>query len=134
MHIKFQISTLLESGPTPGFSRVSSKRHPWSLRGHCWFLRGVLAVFGIMVAPRIHQRSYISIFRSLPSLKVVQLLCVCRASSWSLRGCWWFLRGVLVVFDIMDAPRIHQATHKFLDLYPPRKWSNSCVLQSVFQL
>ena len=26
---------------------------------------------------------------------------------WSLGGCWWFLRGVLVVFDIMDVPRIH---------------------------
>ena len=34
-----------------------------------------------------------------------------RASSkchpWSLRGRWWFLRGVLVVFDIMNVPCIH---------------------------
>ena len=36
--INFQISTFLESGPTPGFSRVSSKCHPWSLRGRWWFL------------------------------------------------------------------------------------------------
>ena len=39
---------------------------------------------------------------------------VSRASSkchpWSLRGCWGFLRGVLVVFDIMNDPRIHQGS------------------------
>jgi hypothetical protein len=35
---------------------------------------GDLVVFDIMHAPRIHQGSYVSIFRSLPSWKVVKLL------------------------------------------------------------
>jgi hypothetical protein len=36
------------------------------------------------------------------------------------------LREVLVVFDIMDVPRIHQEdTYQFSDLYLPGKWSNS---------
>ena len=44
----------------------------WS---NCWVLQsGVLVVFDIMDAPRIHQGSYVSIFQSLPSWKVVQLL------------------------------------------------------------
>ena len=38
------------------------------------FLRGVLVVFDIMNAPRIHKGSYVLIFTSLPSWKVVQLL------------------------------------------------------------
>ena len=96
----------LESGPTPGFSRASSKCHPWSLRGRWRLLRGVLVVFDMVDAPRIHQGSYISIYRSLPAWEVLHLLCVSRASSWSLRGCWRFLRGVLVVFEMVDAPRI----------------------------
>jgi hypothetical protein len=29
----------------------------------------------------------------------------------SLRGSWRFLRGVLVVFDIMDVPRIHKGSY-----------------------
>ena len=88
----------------PCVSRASS----WSIRG-CWrFLRGVLVVFDMVDAPRIHQGSYISIFKSLPSWKVLHLLCVSRASSWSLRGLWWFLRGVLIVFNIMDFPCLHQ--------------------------
>ena len=170
LHINFHISTFLESGQTPGFSRASSKCHPWSLR-RCWgFLGGVFIVFEIMDVPRIHQWCYISIFRSLPSLKVVQLLgsperhpsiihgveedsggsweesyrfwhngCpkdtlrklhinfqistflesgqtpgFSRASfkchPWSLRGRWCFLREVLVVFNTMDVPRIHQGS------------------------
>ena len=110
LHINFQVSTLLESGPTPGFSRVSSKCHPWSLRGRWWFLRGFLVVFDLMDASRIHQGSCISIFISLPSWEVLHLICVSRASSWSLRGRWRFLRVVLVVFDIMNDPRIQQGS------------------------
>ena len=69
----FKSLTLLESVPTTRFSRTSSKCHPWSLRG-CWrYLRGDL-IFDILNVPRMHQRSYISIFGSLLSLKVVQLL------------------------------------------------------------
>ena len=48
LHINFQVSTLLESLPTPGFSRASSMCHLWSLRG-CWkFLSGVLVVFDMV--------------------------------------------------------------------------------------
>ena len=90
------------------FSRASS----WSLRGRWWILRGVLVVFDMVDAQRIHQGSYISIFRSLPSGEVLHLLCVSRASSWSLRGRWWILRGVLGVFDMVDAPRIHQGSYR----------------------
>ena len=31
LHINFQVSTHSESSPTPGFSKASSKCHPWSL-------------------------------------------------------------------------------------------------------
>jgi hypothetical protein len=89
----------------------SPERHPRSLRGRWRFLRGVLVVFDIMDAPRIHQESYVSIFTSLPSRKVVKLLGSPECHPRSLRGCWRFLRGVLVVFDIMDAPRIHQGSY-----------------------
>ena len=85
LRINFQISNFLESVPTPGFSRVSSKCHPWSLRGCWWFLREVFVVFDVMDVPMIHQGSYISIFISLPSREVLHLLCVSRASSWSLK-------------------------------------------------
>jgi hypothetical protein len=88
-------------------SRASS----WSLRG-CWrFLRGVLVVFDILEVPYIHLGSYVSIFSSLPAWEVLHLLCVSRASSWSLRGCWRFLRGVLVVFDILEVPYIHLGSY-----------------------
>ena len=80
-----------------------------------------MEVIDIMDALRIHQGGYILIFRSLPFWKVVQLLCVSRASSWSLRGRWWFLRAVLVVFDIMDAPRIYQGSFIFIFRYIPSK-------------
>ena len=79
LRINFQISTLLESGPTPGFSRASSKCLPWSLRGRSRFLRGVLVVFDMVDVSRIHQGSYISIFSSLPSWEVLHLQCVSRA-------------------------------------------------------
>ena len=59
LYINFQISTFLESGPTPVFSRASSKCHPWSLRGRWWFMRGVLVVFDILDVLWIHQGSYI---------------------------------------------------------------------------
>ena len=84
-----------------------SKASSWSLRGFWRVLTGVLVVFDMVDAPRIHQGSYISIFISPPSWEVVHLLCVSRASSWSLRECWWFLTGVLGVFEMVDAPRIH---------------------------
>ena len=38
------------------------------------FLRGVLLVFDMVDVPRIHQGSYISIFKSLPSWEVLHLL------------------------------------------------------------
>ena len=88
-------------------SRASS----WSLRGRWRFLVGVLLVFEMLDTTRIHQGSYISIFRYLPSWEVLHLLCISRASSWSLRGRWRFLRGVLVIFDMVDAPRIHQGSY-----------------------
>ena len=74
LHINFQISTLLESGSTPGFSRASIKFYPWSQRG-CWrFLRGVLVVFDIMDVPKTFKEGCTSILRSLPYWKMVQLL------------------------------------------------------------
>ena len=56
-------------------------------------------VFDLVDVSRIHQGSYMSIFRSLPAWEVLHLPCVSRASSWSLRGRGRFLRGVLVVFE-----------------------------------
>ena len=89
----------------------SPERHPRSLRG-CWrLLRGVLEVFDIRDVPRIYKGSYVSIFTSLPSWKMVKLLGSQERHPRSLRGCWRFLRGVLVVFDIRDAPRIHQGSY-----------------------
>merc|ERR1712074_396222 len=79
-------------------SRASS----WSLRARWRFLRGVLVVFDMVDVLRIHQGSCVSIFKSLPARKFLHLLCVSRASSWSLRGRWRFLTGILVVFDALD--------------------------------
>ena len=87
-------------------SKVSS----WNLIGRWRFLRGVLVVFEMVDASRIHQGSCISIFISLPAWEVLHLICVSRASSWSLRGCWRFLRGVLVVFEMVDVSKIHQGS------------------------
>ena len=87
-------------------SRASS----WSLRGRRRFLRGVLVIFDMVDAPRILQGSCKSIFRYLTAWKVLHLPCVSKASSWSLRGRLRFLRGVLVVFDILDAPTIHHGS------------------------
>merc|ERR1712074_250182 len=56
-------------------------------------------VFDMGDVSRIHQGSYISIFRSLSAWVVHRLLGVSRMSSWSLRGRWRFLTGVSVVFD-----------------------------------
>ena len=67
--------------------------------------------FDIMDVPNIHQGSYVSIFRFLPSWKVVKLLGSPERHPRSLRGRWRFLRGVLVVFDIRDAPRIHKGSY-----------------------
>ena len=78
----------------------------------CWrFLTGVLVIFDMVDAPGIHQGSCMSIFKYLPSSEVLHLLCVSRASSWSLRGSWRFLRGVLVVFEMVDASRIHPGSY-----------------------
>ena len=89
----------------------SPEHHPRSLTGRWWFLRGLLVVMDIMDVPRIHQGSYISIFRSLPAWEVLDLLCVFRASSWSLRGRWRFLRGVFVLFGLVDTSRIHEGSY-----------------------
>ena len=88
-----------------------SRASLWSLRGRWRFLRGVLVVFDMVDAPRINQGSYIPFFRSVPAWEVLHLLCVSRASSWSLRGRWRFLRGVLVVFEMVDASRIHPGSY-----------------------
>jgi hypothetical protein len=68
-------------------------------------------IFDIRDVPRIYKGSYISIFTSLPSWKVVKLLGSPECHPRSLRGRWRFLRGVSVVFDKMDALRIHQGRH-----------------------
>ena len=88
-------------------SRASS----WSLRGRWRFLTGVLVGFEVLYVSRIYPGSYISIFNSLPSLEVLHLLCVSRPSSWSLRGRWRFLTGVLVVFYMVDVSWIHQGSY-----------------------
>ena len=88
----------------------SPERHLRSLRGRWWFLRGVLVVFYKMDVSRIDEGSYVSIFRPLPSWKVVPLLGSPERHPRSLRERWRFLRGVLVVFDIMDVPNIHQGS------------------------
>ena len=108
VYIHFYISTCLGIAPSPMCLQRGSS---WSLRGRWWFLRGVLMVFDIMDVFYIRQWSYISIFRSLPALELLHLLCVSRGSSWSLRGRWWFLRGVLMVFNILDFPNIHQGSY-----------------------
>ena len=104
----------------------SPERHPSVILGVYEdaerFLRGVLVVFDMVDVSRILQGSCISIFRSLPAWVVLHLLCVSRASSWSLRGRWWLLRGGLVAFNIMDVPNIHkEAVYQFSDLYLPGK-------------
>ena len=68
---------------------------------------------------------------SLPAWEVLHILCASRASSWSLRGHWWFLRRFLVVLIYwMPQGYIKEATCQFSDLYPPGKFSHSWVLQS----
>jgi hypothetical protein len=63
------------------------------------------------------------------------LVSVPRTSSWSLRGRWWFLRGVLMVLILwMSFIYITEATYQFSDLYLQGKLSNSWVLQSVIQV
>ena len=91
----------------------------WSLRGGWRFLTGVLVVFDIVDVSRIHQGSYVSIFKSLPAWEELHLPCFSRASSWSLRGGWRFLRGVLVVFDMVDVSRIHQRSCILIFSCPP---------------
>ena len=65
--VAYNFSVLYLSGKC---SRASS----WSLRGRWRFLKGVLVVFEMVDASRIHPGSYISIFKFLPSWKLVQLL------------------------------------------------------------
>ena len=76
LYIDFQLFTFLKSDPTPGFSRASSKCHPWSLRGGWRFLRGVLDVFDIRDVPNIHPGRSLSIFRALAGWEMRNLLCV----------------------------------------------------------
>ena len=59
----------------------------WSLKGHLWFLSGVLVVFDIMDLPRIHSIH--------PSRKVVPHPAFSALHPWSLRWHWWFLIRVL---------------------------------------
>ena len=109
-------------------SRVSSKCHPWSLRGLWRLLRGVLVVFDMVDAPRILQGIYISIFRSIPAWEVLHLLCVSRVSSWSLRGHWRFLRRILVFLRWwMPQGYIKEAAYQFSNIYLPGKCSISYV-------
>ena len=70
-------------------SYVSPERHHGIKEDAGWrFLRGVMVVFDMLDVSRIHQGSYISIFKSLPAWEVLHLLCVSRVSSWNQRGCW----------------------------------------------
>ena len=105
----------------PGKCSIScvSRASSWSLRGHWRFLTGVLVVFDMVDTPRIHQGSYVSIFRFLLAWEVLYLPCVSRASLWSLRGRWRFLRGVLVVFDMVDDPRILQGSCMYIFIALP---------------
>jgi hypothetical protein len=57
--------------------------------------------FDIMDIHNIHQGRSVSIFRSLPSWEAVLLLGSPEHHPRSLRGRWWFLRGIFVVFDII---------------------------------
>ena len=41
----FKSLPFLESGPTPGCSRASSKCHPWILRGHSWEVSWLLLTY-----------------------------------------------------------------------------------------
>jgi hypothetical protein len=87
------------------------EHHPRSLRGRWRFLTGVLVVFDIRDLPRIHNGSYVSIFRSLPSWKGVKFLGCPERHPRSLRGSWRVLRGVLVFFYIRDVPRINKESY-----------------------
>ena len=106
----YQFSGLYLPGKCP-ISYVSPECLPRSLRGRWWFLRGVLVVFDIMDVPNIHPGRSVSIFRALAAWEMPNLLCVSRASSWSRRGRWRFLRGVLVGFEVMYVPRIHPGSY-----------------------
>ncbi len=70
-----------------------------------------LGGFDIIDDPRMYKVCYRSSIKIQAMWKVLHLLCVSRASSWSLRGCWRFLRGVLVVFEMLDASRIHPGSY-----------------------
>ena len=111
MHINFQFSTCLGSAPSPMcLQRVileSMRMLEVPERSFGRFRHGGC----LKDTSRILQGSCISIFRSLPVWEVHHLLCVSRASSCSLKGRWRFLRGVLVVFEMVDAPRIHPGSY-----------------------
>ena len=62
----------------------------------------VVVDFHVVDVSRIHQGRYISIFRSLPSLEVLHLICVSRTSYWSPTGPSMFMRGVIEAFGILD--------------------------------
>jgi hypothetical protein len=89
----------------------SPGRHPRSLRGRWRFLRGVFEVCDIRDVPRIHKGSYVSIFTSLPSWKVVKLLGFSRASSKESKRTLEVPERSLGGFDIKNVPRIHEGSY-----------------------
>ena len=106
LHINFLISTIQESGRTPGFSRASSKCHPWSLKG-CWrFMRGVLVFFDIKDAIWIHQVRYISIFRYLPSWAVIWV------GNQAGDSCVWCARFTLFLVPMEEICRMTSLLYK----------------------
>ena len=78
-----------------------------------------MEVFDIRDVPRIYKGSYVSIFTSLPSWKMVKLLGSPERHPRSLRGHWRFLRGILEVFDIRNVPEIHQGSYVSIFIFLP---------------
>ena len=108
--IKIQISTIQDSGPTPGSFRALSLE---SMR--------TLEMSGCLKDTSMKQDINFQICTILesgptPGFSIASSKC----PPWSQGGLLWFLRGVLVVFDILHSPRIHQGSY----------W----VLQSIIQV
>ena len=107
LYINFHISTCLGIDPSPiCLHRVimESKRTLMvperSLDG--FWQNGCL----LYTSMKLHIDFQISTFlecRPTPGFSRASSKCL----PWSLGGCWWFLKGVLVVLDIMDVPNIH---------------------------
>ena len=108
LQINFQISSFLEIGPTPWFSKASSTWHPWSLRGFWWFLRGVLMIFDMMNIHYLHHMhqlldkcSIMSNFQ-IPICLENNKSCILSllGLSWKLRGLSWLLVDLNFFFMI----------------------------------